>query len=720
MVKFINNNDRIVEINFMGKYNLKLFNGDTKSRNNEGKIENVVLLHPLVQIKENNIYISYKEYDLKMCGFTHIDRIEIYKGSYFICSRDNVSNYHIKFPYFSSDGIYEIRTVFSNKDNTVKKCCISSFEFFGFKKEAKCNNLNINLTHQGRNLNITFPKKIGYIDLSNITLQDIKLLDSSGKKIERLVSKLHIKGNEIEVLFLDVFNDNKTNKLFPNEVYNFKISNILGELCSSFSFEYESLDVKLFSVVDKVYVEELSHREDGLLIIKLFIKLNNLINVDSYEYMVCNVWNKFLYLKSSDGEKNDTLVFECIIKENKGCFEFNLFNGSKLNNIIFDYDFSCKENYRIDERKYGDLNYIKKDKNKYDFIFRSECNHLEEGIKYFKFQNLEGEPLNTHIEGIELSEGEFLFKDINLSNKFSEIYGVDMGKSRMKLFVISNSIGIKFINFSYECSFDNTKIILNILNDNFVHGKALFKNGREEKFDIQDRNSDIRVYNKLDNQIIYLKCYDKNNKVYYSTLSFYNDEMEAYINNSVIERVYLGVSNELFVISKSLFNDFEGEFEAMIVSKNGEVINSIKVNGDENFKMCFRNIELEESDLYYLKVKGNERFKTYSIFIRSIISKENIYIRDLNNEEINLLSLNFKKDFVLNISLFIVIYGKRYMIMEGECNFNTHVFKENIFNKFMFNGNEYIFSYKMGDKLHDIKFTYIGNDREEYIYDLNY
>ncbi len=64
------------------------------------------------------------------------------------------------------------------------------------------------------------------------------------------------------------------------------------------------------------------------------------------------------------------------------------------------------------------------------------------------------------------------------------------------------------------------KIFLDILNDNFIHGKGLFKNGREEVFDIQHGSVELRVHNKLDNQFIYLKCYDKDNKVYCSTLSF--------------------------------------------------------------------------------------------------------------------------------------------------------------------------------------------------------
>ena len=80
------------------------------------------------------------------------------------------------------------------------------------------------------------------------------------------------------------------------------------------------------------------------------------------------MWGKFLYFKSSDGERNDTLVFECLIKEEKGYFELNIFNGSKLNKIIFNYDFSSEENYFISERRCGHVEYIEKDKNKYDFI----------------------------------------------------------------------------------------------------------------------------------------------------------------------------------------------------------------------------------------------------------------------------------------------------------------------------------------------------------------
>ena len=229
----------------MGKYNLKLFNSDIKScrvSNSDIKSEDITVLHPFIQIKQNNICISYKEYDLKMCGFLYIDKIEIYKGSYFICGRDNISNYYTEFPYFSSDGIYEIRTMFSNHDNTVSRCVISSFEFFGFKREIECDNLNLNLIHQGKNLNISLPKRIGHIDLSNIVLPDVHIFDSNDLEIKNFVSKLQVKNNEIEILILDVFNVNNVNRLVPNEVYTFKISTIGGEIYSSFSFEYENLN----------------------------------------------------------------------------------------------------------------------------------------------------------------------------------------------------------------------------------------------------------------------------------------------------------------------------------------------------------------------------------------------------------------------------------------------------------------------------------------------
>ncbi len=708
----------------MGKYNLKLFNSDIKScrvSNSDIKSEDITVLHPFIQIKQNNICISYKEYDLKMCGFLYIDKIEIYKGSYFICGRDNISNYYTEFPYFSSDGIYEIRTMFSNHDNTVSRCVISSFEFFGFKREIECDNLNLNLIHQGKNLNISLPKRIGHIDLSNIVLPDVHIFDSNDLEIKNFVSKLQVKNNEIEILILDVFNVNNVNRLVPNEVYTFKISTIGGEIYSSFSFEYENLNVELFNFVEDIYFEVLSKEKFGLLALKVFIKLSNLIDIDNYEYMICNVWGKFLYFKSSDGERNDTLVFECLIKEEKGYFELNIFNGSKLNKIIFNYDFSSEENYFISERRCGHVEYIEKDKNKYDFLFKSECDYLDGAPKFFKFQNIGEEPTNNYIEGVKLNDCEFLFKEINFLNKFSEVYVLDFGGSIAQLFVISNSIGIKFMRFDCVCRFDNTKIFLDILNDNFIHGKGLFKNGREEVFDIQHGSVELRVHNKLDNQFIYLKCYDKDNKVYRSTLSFYNNERKAFINNLIIENAYLSSSNELFIMSKSLFNDFKSDFDAMIISKNGEIISSVNISGDENFKICFKDINIRKSDLYYLRVKGGDRFKVYSMFIKPLIPKGSIYVGDLNNKGMDLFVTSFSEEFTLSMSLFIIFYGKRYMIIEGNCTFYSCSFKEKFLHKFLVKGNEYLFCFKLGkDRYYDVHFTYLGDDGEEYIYDLNH
>lgn len=708
----------------MGKYNLKLFNSDIKSckvSSNDTKNEDVTVLHPLVEIKQNNICISYKEYDLKMCGLLYIDKIEIYKGSYFICSKDNISNYYTEFPCFSLDGTYEIRTMFSNYDNTVSRCVISSFDFFGFKRESQCDNFNLDLTHQGKNLNISLPKKIGHIDLSNIILPDVHIFDSNNVEIKNLVSKLQVKNNGIELLILDVFNINKTNRLVPNEIYTFKVSTSGGEVYSSFSFEYENLNVELFDVIEDVYFDVLSKGEFGLITSKVFIKLNNLIDIDNYEYMMCNVWSKFLYFKSSDGDRNDTLVFECLTKDDKGYFEFNMFNGIKLNKIIFDYDFSCEENYFISERRYGCIESIKKDKNKYDFLFKSECDYLDELPKFFKFQNIGGELINSCIEGIKLNDCEFLFKDINFSNKFSEIYILDFGGLITYSFVISNSIGIKFIKFDCACVFENTNILLDISNDNFIHGKGLFKNGREENFEIQGGNGELRLHNKLDNQLIYLRCYDKNNKVYRSTLGFYNNERNAFISNSIIENAYLSSSNELFIISKSLFNDFKSDFDAMIISKNGEIINSISVSGDRNFKLRFNDINIKKRDLYYLRVKSGDKFKIYSMFINPLIPKGSVYIGTLSNKGMDLFVTSFDGEFKLGISLFIMLYGKKYMIMEGDCTFYSRNFREKFFYKFLVKGNEYLFCLKLGkDRYYDIHFTYLGDDGEEYIYDLNH
>ena len=167
-------------------------------------------------------------------------------------------------------------------------------------------------------------------------------------------------------------------------------------------------------------------------------------------------------------------------------------------------------------------------------------------------------------------------------------------------------------------------------------------------------------------------------------------------------------------MSKSLFNDFKSDFDAMIISKNGEIISSVNISGDENFKICFKDINIRKSDLYYLRVKGGDRFKVYSMFIKPLIPKGSIYVGDLNNKGMDLFVTSFSEEFTLSMSLFIIFYGKRYMIIEGNCTFYSCSFKEKFLHKFLVKGNEYLFCFKLGkDRYYDVHFTYLGDDGED-------
>ena len=139
----------------MKKNNLKLF--QNKGDKNNFKIcdkknENILSIGAAVELKNNKICISYKEIEIKKCGFDKIKKIEIYKGSKLICYENKISNFYVEFPYFSSEGIYEIRTTIVNLNDDSQTCVINTFEFFDYKKKVICENFNINLSKVNKNL----------------------------------------------------------------------------------------------------------------------------------------------------------------------------------------------------------------------------------------------------------------------------------------------------------------------------------------------------------------------------------------------------------------------------------------------------------------------------------------------------------------------------------------------------------------------------------------
>ena len=299
----------------MEKYELKLFknNGDNKNFKFSDKKNENISIEAFVELNEDLIRISYEEAEVKKCGFDFIKKIGVYKDSRLFCCENNVSGFYVEFPRFSSEGTYEIRTVFENSNNNCDSCVVNTFELFNYKKEKVCDKFNLELNKDNRNLKITFNKKFGNVDLSEINLSNIVLVDSKNNCIKNIPCKLYVKFNTIDFFILDVFDDNSI-KLMPNEVYSLCIFFRDVKIFSSFSFEYDNINMKAYRVVEKIDSEILFEASKDVLCLRIFVKINSLIDIYDYDYFISNIRNKFLYFKSSDDVKEDTIVFECFMK----------------------------------------------------------------------------------------------------------------------------------------------------------------------------------------------------------------------------------------------------------------------------------------------------------------------------------------------------------------------------------------------------------------------
>lgn len=693
----------------MKKYSLKLLDDDNKGHKarliNNTK-NNISLLDARVKIKDNSIFISYSEDDFKKVGFLNIEKVEIYKGSSLICFNDKISNYHVEFPNFSSDGIYEIRTIISNKGGTIKRCLISSFEFFKYEKKFKCDNFKLYLTQSNNNLNIRFNKRVGDIDLSDIILPNISLMNSDGVDVGNISCKLNCTGSKINFVILDVFNDHKIKRLIPNEIYTLKIKVKGRDILKSFYFEYKSEDVCSYDIVDNLRFEFKENVYPNFKRGILYIKLNSLVNIEEYEYVLSNVKSKFLYFKSSLGDDKDTLVFECTLRDGEGYFELNMFNVSMITIVV---DYNLLGEYNLWVRKYIDKLNIERNINKYNISFYYEGVNKSDIIELKKF--LKEDIVSTRGE----VESSFVyFKDTIILNKSSEIYFLTINSSIVGSFILSKSIGVVFKQNEYSSEVLSEKVSIKFLNEDCrMYGDVLYKNRQGKTLDIQDNSCLIDFY---DNNLIYLKLLNEDNKTYYETICIYKEEREAYIRYYTPEKIYMDYRNNLILLDKNVLEDFGGDFDVQVMSHKLKRVYDTYLNNITTPRIVIPNVSIIEDNTYYIKIIKKNKYKIYSIFINPIIYDNNVFIEGVDNDGADIIipNLTDDKDLNLEINLFVVVDKCVYTFIDKRVvkpekrmrvKFSDNVLTENteyLVNLKFSNGRESrIFFLYLGDKYFD-------------------
>lgn len=715
----------------MKKNNLKLF--QNKGDKNNFKIcdkknENILSIGAAVELKNNKICISYKEIEIKKCGFDKIKKIEIYKGSKLICYENKISNFYVEFPYFSSEGIYEIRTTIVNLNDDSQTCVINTFEFFDYKKKVICENFNINLSKVNKNLCVNFNKKFGELDLSEISLSNINLFDSKNNQIKNIACKIYTKINSIDFVILDVFDDNNINKLIPNEVYILRINIKDKEIFSSFSFEYDNIEINAYRVIEDVSYDILSNISDEAISLKLYFKINSFINIDDYDYFISNIRNKFLYFKSSQGEKEDTVVFECVIKNEKNYFELSICKGSSVNIIKFDYDFSSG-NSVITQRSYFEIPCINKSLNKYTVEVKSK--NLDVDLNKAPFLGISDKFGQL---GISFTSKNFvekgnivlddqgttsiIFENISILNKFSEVYTVELDYEIKESFVFSPSIGVKFNQIKYNTKFDsgNKNLKIQFLRDNCdLIGKYTYDKNKEYKLNILNNSCSFQVENFDVLKRLYLKIYDDKNRFYFETIVLNYIETDPYIKISHSEKFLLDSLNYLTIIDKNVFDDFKKDFGVCVLSEDKHVIQEIKVHSfDKKFKINFDNIQISNSGMYYIKFQKGNMYKICSFFVSKITDPKNLFIKNLDKSGIDIVLSNFKfvpsmKGF-LKVNIFLLIDNIRHSFIEQSFSISSQNIRIDFLQNVLINNTEYLAYFEFDkNKKKSISFTYLGD-----------
>ena len=717
----------------MEKYKLKLFknNGDNKNfKFSDKKNKNTISIEAFVELNEDLIRISYEEVEVKKCGFDFIKKIEVYKNSLLVCCENNVSGFYVEFPRFSSEGTYEIRTVFENLNNGFNSCVINTFELFNYKKEKVCNKFNLELKKDNRNLKITFNKKVGNMDLSEISLSNIVLVDSKNNCIKNIPCKLYVKFNTIDFVILDVFDDNSV-KLIPNEVYSLCIFFRDFKIFSSFSFEYDNVNMRAYRVVEKIDSEVLFEASKDVLCLKIFVKINSLIDIYDYEYFISNIRNKFLYFKSSEDDKEDTLVFECFMKKEKGYFELSICKGNSTNIIKFDYDLTG-ENILISERNYFDIPKIKKNLSKYDFKILPKDNDVLLKSPHFGITDRFGQLVNTLTNKNFVEIGEvvskdqekfILFKGVSILNKFSEIYTVELDYDVKDNFVFSSSIGIRFNKMNYDIDLKNEDIYLSFEELKNLKVKYSFDNNKEFQSIASNENSSFEVCNFENSKVAYLKFYDENNKVYLESVLIDYVEIGPFLKGFRCEKISMDSENYLTIVDKNLFDNFSKEFKVLFLDEFGNVIyEKFIVELEHKFKINFDKNFIERAGLYYVKFIKGKNYKINTFFVTKVNRVRNLFLKDFNEKEIIFQFSNFHEFYNenINLSLYSLIGDRKDLIFENSFKSSDEIFKFKLPKNVLKNKMDYLVRFNFSPKLkREITFTYYLNN-EKNICDVNF
>lgn len=713
----------------MKKYNLKLFqnNGDGYNfKKVRRKNENIISVGVVVELKDNNICISYNENEIKKCGFDKIHKVEIYKESSLVCYENKVQNFSVEFPYFSSEGIYEIKTTIKNSRSNFQTCIVNTFEFFDYKRKVSCCDFNTNINKIGKDLVVNFTKKFGDLDLSEISLSNINLFDSKNNQIKNLACKIFTRIGSMDFVILDVFDNNNLNKLIPNEIYILKISFKGREIFSSFCFEYDNIEIEAHRVVENINYEILSKLSNKAIFLKLNIKISSLINIDDYDYYISNIRSRFLYFKSSKNEKDDTVVFECLFKNEKNYFELIICKGDNVNVVKFNYDFRDFENLIISQVNYFDVPEIRRNLNKYIIslgVLDSENNldkipHL--GISD-KFGQLSIGERGLIEKGI-FTKGEdenlkILFKNVSILNKFSEVYTVEIDYEKKESFIFSPSIGVKFLQVKYDLEIlDNKNLKIEFLTKKNLQGKYNYGRNKEYQLEILDDISTISFKEFDVYRFVYLKIYDECNRVYFKTISLYNVETEPFVKMSNGEKYLLDSQNHLAIVDKNIFDYFNEDFEVYVIYENGDLIGKTRIlKFDSKFKIDFSSFEITEKGMYYLRFQKENLHKVYSFFVLNTYVHRKIFLRNFDENGMEISLYNFRKQLkeILNLEIFMLIGENKYSVLKESVDISSRNIKIEFLKNTIFENTEYILEFNSSKGMkREIYLSYLGERKE--------
>lgn len=728
----------------MKKYNLKLFQKGHNSRLKifNKKSENILSIGASVELKNNKVCISYNEIEINKCGFDKIKKIEIYKESKLICCEERNLGFCTEFPNFLSDGIYEIRTTIINLIDGFRTCVINTFEFFKHNRGIACNNFKLNFNKVDRNLCISFNKKIGKVDLSEVRLSNINLFDSKGNQIKNIACKIYSRINNIDFIILDIFDNENSNKLIPNEIYTLKIKFKNNELVSSFSFEYDNIKIKTYRIIDDVNYEILSNTSEDVISVRVYFRFNKFINVDDYDCFISNIRSKFLYYQVSQDEKGDTIVFECIFKNEKNYFELNICKGESVNIVRFDYDFT-NDKESITQKNYFNMPYINKNLNKYTVSFIPKDLNINLNTNALLLSSDKNEQIGINFNNKSLSERgnivldgddsyKIVFENVSILNKFNEIYSVELDCLIKESFIFSPSIGVKFNQLNYKLKFSKgKKLNIKFLGDNYnLRGSYSYEDNKENKLNILDNFCILKAEDFDDFRIIYLKIYGDNNKVYFGTIILDYIEVGPFIRISHSEKFLLDQLNYLSIVDKNIFDNFKRNFEVCILSENKEVMQKVNVRDfNEKFKIYFDNIQINKTGMYYIKFKKRNNYKICSFFVKRITDPKNLFIKNIDESGMELIVSSFNQSLMtkslLKVKIFLLIDNVKYLIIEQNVYISCENFKISFPKNLLLYNTEYLIYFEFDkDKIKVIPFTYVGNnfylnDIEEGINELN-